>query len=33
MSWEVWHMKLKVSFCNPTVLRTDISRFAPVWGS
>ena len=26
-------MKLKVSFCNPTVLRTDISRFAPVWGA
>ena len=26
-------MKLKVSFCNKTVLRTDITRFIPVWGS
>lgn len=26
-------MKLKVSFCNRTVLRTDITRFAPVWGA
>ena len=26
-------MKLKVSFCNKTVLRTDITRFAPVWGT
>ena len=25
-------MKLKVSFCNKTVLRTDISRYAPLWG-
>ena len=25
-------MKLKVSFCNKTVLRTDITRFAPLWG-
>lgn len=26
-------MKLKVCFCNKTVLRTDITRFAPVWGT
>lgn len=26
-------MKLKVCFCNKTVLRTDITRFIPVWGS
>ena len=26
-------MKLKVSFCNKTVLRTDITRFAPVWAA
>ena len=25
-------MKLKVCFCNKTVLRTDITRFAPLWG-
>ena len=25
-------MKLKVSFCNKTVLKTDISRYAPLWG-
>ena len=25
-------MKLRTSFCNPTVLRKDITRFAPVWG-
>ena len=25
-------MKLKVSFCNKTVLRTDITRYAPLWG-
>ena len=31
MSWEVRHMKLKVCFCNKTVLKTDITRFAPVW--
>lgn len=24
-------MKLKVSFCNKTVLKTDITRFAPLW--
>ena len=29
MNWEVRTMKLKVSFCNKTVLRTDISRYAP----
>ena len=33
MSWEVRHMKLKVCFCNKTVLKTDITRFAPVWAS
>ena len=33
MNWEVRTMKLKVSFCNKTVLRTDITRFAPVWGT
>lgn len=26
-------MKLKVCFCNKTVLKTDITRFAPVWAS
>ena len=26
-------MKLKVSFCNRTVLRTDLTRFVPVWGA
>ena len=31
MSWEVRNMKLKVSFCNKTVLKTDITRFAPLW--
>lgn len=25
-------MKLKTSFFNPTVLRKDVTRFAPVWG-
>lgn len=25
-------MRLKVSFCNKTVLRTDITRYAPLWG-
>lgn len=25
-------MKLKMSFCNTTVLRTDLTRFAPLWG-
>ena len=25
-------MRLKVSFCNKTVLKTDIVRFAPLWG-
>ena len=33
MSWEVRHMKLKVCFCNKTVLKTDITRFAPLWAS
>ena len=33
MSWELRHMKLKVCFCNKTVLKTDITRFAPVWAS
>lgn len=33
MSWEVRHMELKVCFCNKTVLKTDITRFAPVWAS
>ena len=32
MNWEVRTMKLKVSFCNKTVLRTDITRYAPLWG-
>ena len=26
-------MKLKVCFCNKTVLKTDITRFAPLWAS
>ena len=26
-------MKLKVCFCNKTVLKTDITRFAPVWAT
>ena len=25
-------MKLKTSFFNPTVLKKDITRFAPLWG-
>ena len=25
-------MKLRTSFFNPTVLKKDITRFAPVWG-
>ena len=25
-------MKLKTSFFNPTVLRKDVTRFAPLWG-
>ena len=32
MRWEVLTMKLKTSFFNPTVLRKDATRFAPVWG-
>lgn len=32
MSWEVPTMKLKTSFFNPTVLRKDLTRFAPLWG-
>lgn len=32
MKWELGHMKLKVSFCNKTVLKTDITRYAPIWG-
>lgn len=26
-------MKIKVSFCNKTVLKTDITRYAPLWSS
>ena len=25
-------MKSRTSFCNPTILRKDVTRFAPVWG-
>lgn len=25
-------MRLKVSFCNKTILKTDITRYAPLWG-
>ena len=32
MSWEVSIMKLRTSFFNTTVLKKDITRFAPVWG-
>ena len=32
MSWEVWTMKSRISFCDKTVLRKDILRFAPLWG-
>lgn len=32
MSWEVSIMKLRTSFFNATVLKKDITRFAPVWG-
>ena len=32
MSWEVWTMKSKMSFFNPTLLKKNISRFAPAWG-
>lgn len=31
MNWEVWTMKSKTSFCNPTLLKKNISRFAPIW--
>ena len=32
MSWEVWTMKLKMSFFDWTLLKKNISRFAPAWG-
>lgn len=31
MSWEARIMKSKTSFCNAAVLRTDFTRFTPVW--
>ncbi len=31
MSWEVWTMKSKTSFFDPTLLKKNISRFAPAW--
>ena len=31
MSWEVWTMKSKLSFFDPTLLRKNISRFSPAW--
>lgn len=31
MSWEVRIMKSKTSFCDAAVLRTDFTRFLPVW--
>ena len=31
MSWEVWTMKSKMSFFDPTLLKKNISRFAPAW--
>lgn len=32
MSWEVWTMKSKMSFFDLTLLKKNISRFAPAWG-
>lgn len=32
MSWEVWTMKSKMSFFDATLLKKNISRFAPAWG-
>lgn len=31
MSWEVWTMKSRISFFDMTLLKKDITRFAPVW--
>lgn len=31
MSWEVWTMKLKMSFFDWNLLKKNVSRFAPVW--
>ena len=31
MSWEVWTMKSKMSFFDPTLLKKNVSRFAPAW--
>ena len=31
MSWEVWTMKSKLSFFDPTLLKKNVSRFAPAW--
>ena len=31
MSWEVWTMKSRMSFFDPTLLKKNISRFAPAW--
>ena len=31
MSWEVWIMRLKTSFCNGRVVWKNLTRFAPVW--
>ena len=31
MSWEVWTMKSKMSFFDPTLLKKNISRFSPAW--
>lgn len=31
MSWEVWTMKSKTSFFDPTLLKKNIGRFAPAW--
>lgn len=31
MSWEVWTMKSRALSCKLTLLKKDITRFAPVW--
>lgn len=31
MSWEVWTMKSKMSFFDPTLLKKNLGRFAPAW--
>ncbi len=31
MSWEVWTMKSKMSFFDPTLLKKNVGRFAPAW--